>query len=259
MRRSLTKIKQLPDNTFRLQICFGAKKQRLPQEHTVGADWNMFHNKILHTSDNQRIYLSAKVAKKANLLEDQINQLKSQRDLERNIHGQSKLWYRLDNQQRRLFAKRANLLTNEYRHRAHDLVDNYDTIIVEKLNAYDMRKLGKASAQSRGINRRLALLKPYELMQIIKSLVNKQNKTLIKVDSFKTSQVEFGTDFEFKHPLDETDANGERTYISKYTGKRIDRDLNAALNIKEWGLHPEKHIKLKYYPDLEPAKLIKKI
>ena len=142
----------------------------------------------------------------------------------------------------------------------HQIVDNYDTIIIEKLNAYEMRKQKHLSKkQNAGKNRRLATIKPYELMTIMESLVNKQDKTLIKVDSYKTSQVEYGTQYESKHNLNETNNQGERKYISEYTGKVIDRDLNAAQNIKEWGLHPEKHVKLKYYSKLKPQNLVEVI
>lgn len=36
------------------------------------------------------------------------------------------------------------MLTNEYRHLVHEVVDDCDTIVVEKLDAYEMRKRGKA-------------------------------------------------------------------------------------------------------------------
>ena len=254
----LTKIKRLKDNTFRLQITFKHTKNRLPQRKAVGADWNMFKNEVFRTSENDKIAISSKVIKKAHLLEDEINELKSLRDRECNKHGKSKLWLEYQNKQAKLFAKRSNILTETYRKLAHDLVDNYDTIIIEKINAYEMRKRNKYMTQNQNIgkNKRLALLKPYELSLIVQSLVNRQNKTLIKVDPYKTSQVEYGTEFEEKHDLAEVDSNGERIYISKNTGEKIDRDYNAALNIKEWGLHPEKHVKLKDFPNLKPSNLV---
>ena len=61
------------------------------------------------------------------------------------------------------------------------------------------RDLSMSKRQNKGKNKRLALIKPYELSKIVESLVNKQNKTLIKVDSYKTSQVEYGTAYEEKH------------------------------------------------------------
>lgn len=118
------------------------------------------------------------------------------------------------------------------------------------------RNLSMNKTQNTGKNKRLALIKPYELSKIVESLVNKQNKTLIKVDPYKTSQVEYGTKYESKHELKEVNEDGKRIYVSAYTGKEVDRDYNAALNIKEWGLYPEKHAKLRDYPKLKANNLV---
>ena len=68
------------------------------------------------------------------------------------------------------------------------------------------------------------------------------------MDPYKTSQVEYGTKYESKQELKEVTEDGKRIYVSAHTGKEVDRDDNAALNIKEWGLHPEKHAKLRDHP-----------
>ena len=247
---ALTKIKRLPDNTFRLQITFTREKKRVPQDKVVGADWNMFKNEIFRTSENKGIFIPKQVIKKASILEfekDRFNQ-----------RGKTALWQKYQRKQAKLSAKRANILTETYRTLAHKLVDDFDTIIIEKIDVFEMRKrsLSMNKRQNKGKNKRLALIKPYELSKIVESLVNRQNKTLIKVDSYKTSQVEYGTKYESKHELKEVNEDGKRIYISAYTGKKIDRDYNAALNIKEWGLHPEKHIKLRDYPKLKASNLV---
>ena len=255
---ALTKIKRLPDNTFRLQITFTREKKRVPQNKVVGADWNMFKNEIFRTSENKTIKISDDIVKKANKLEAEKDKIKSLRDSEYNKHGKTVLWQKYQRKQEKISAKIANILTEKYRKLAHELVDDFDTIIIEKINAFEMRKrsLPTRKAQNTGKNKRLALIKPYELSKIIESLVNRQNKTLIKVDPYKTSQVEYGTRYEEKHKLGETNKDGKRIYISAYSGKEIDRDYNAALNIKEWGLHPEKHIKLRDYPKLKASSLV---
>ena len=255
---ALTKIKRVPDGTFRLQITFTHEKQRLPQGKVIGADWNMFKNEVFRTSENKGIFIPKNVVEKASILEFEKDKYKSLRDTEYNHHGKTALWYKYQRKQAKLSAKRAQLLTETYRKLAHELVDDYDTIIIEKIDAFEMRKRSYSmnKVQNERKNKRLALIKPYELSQIVESLVNKQNKTLIKVDPYKTSQVEYGTEYESKHELHETNQNGKRIYISSYTGKEIDRDYNAALNIKEWGLHPEKHVKLRDYPKLKASNLI---
>ena len=255
---ALTKIKRLPDNTFRLQITFTREKKRVPQDKVVGADWNMFKNEIFRTSENKGIFIPKQVIKKASILEFEKDRFKSLRDNEYNQRGKTALWQKYQRKQAKLSAKRANILTETYRTLAHKLVDDFDTIIIEKIDVFEMRKrsLSMNKRQNKGKNKRLALIKPYELSKIVESLVNRQNKTLIKVDSYKTSQVEYGTKYESKHELKEVNEDGKRIYISAYTGKKIDRDYNAALNIKEWGLHPEKHIKLRDYPKLKASNLV---
>ena len=255
---ALTKIKRLPDNTFRLQITFTREKKRVPQDKVVGADWNMFKNEVFRTSENKGIFIPKQVIKKASILEFEKDRFKSLRDNEYNQRGKTALWQKYQRKQAKLSAKRANILTETYRTLAHKLVDDFDTIIIEKIDVFEMRKrsLSMNKRQNKGKNKRLALIKPYELSKIVESLVNRQNKTLIKVDSYKTSQVEYGTKYESKHELKEVNEDGKRIYISAYTGKKIDRDYNAALNIKEWGLHPEKHIKLRDYPKLKASNLV---
>lgn len=255
---ALTKIKRLPDNTFRLQITFTREKKRIFQNKVVGADWNMFKNEVFRTSENKVIAIPKKVIEKVGKIEFKKDKIKSLRDNEYNKHGKTDLWRRYHRKQAKLSAKKANILTETYRGLVHELVDDYDTIIIEKIDAFEMRKrnLSMNKAQNTGKNKRLALIKPYELSKIVESLVNKQNKTLIKVDPYKTSQVEYGTKYELKHELKEVNEDGKRIYVSAYTGKEVDRDYNAALNIKEWGLHPEKHAKLRDYPKLKANNLV---
>ena len=255
---ALTKIKRLPDNTFRLQITFTREKKRSSQNKVVGADWNMFNNEVFRTSENKTIVIPKEIVKKANELAAAKDKFKSLRDREYNKRGKTTLWQKYQRKQAKLSAKRANILTETYRKLVHELVDEFDTIIIEKIDAFEMRKRSWSlnKAQNTGKNKRLALIKPYELSKIVESLVNKQNKTLIKVDPYKTSQVEYGTEYEEKHELRETNKDGKRIYVSAYTGKEVDRDYNAALNIKEWGLHPEKHVKLRDYPKLNASNLV---
>ena len=207
---ALTKIKRLPDNTFRLQITFTREKKRVPQDKVVGADWNMFKNEIFRTSENKGIFIPKQVIKKASILEFEKDRFKSLRDNEYNQRGKTALWQKYQRKQAKLSAKRANILTETYRTLAHKLVDDFDTIIIEKIDVFEMRKrsLSMNKRQNKGKNKRLALIKPYELSKIVESLVNRQNKTLIKVDSYKTSQVEYGTKYESKHELKEVNEDG---------------------------------------------------
>ena len=235
---ALTKIKKLPDGSYRLQLTFSQPLKKQESKTVRGFDWNMANNEAFCSSDGKRIKVSDAAIKRADEYEQKINAIKSARDLEENAHGQSKLYRKLDRRQQKLNAKRSNLLTNEYRHLVHEVADDCDTIIVEKLDAYEMRKGGKGSAQSKGINRRLAVLKPYELMTVLESLVKKQNKTLIKVDSFWTSKACHECGY-----INKDLKVGQKEWQCPSCKKMIDRDLNAARNILDWGIHPEHHAK----------------
>jgi putative transposase len=57
---------------------------------------------------------------------------------------------------------------------------------------------------------------------VIQNRAFKQGVTVVEVDAYKTSQVEYGTEIIDKHPL------SQREWISPVTGKVIDRDHNAA-------------------------------
>ena len=111
----LTKIKRLPDDTFRLQITFTREKKRLPQNKVVGADWNMFKNEIFRTSENKGIFIPKQVIKKASILEFEKDKFKSLRDNEYNKHGKTVLWQKYQRKQAKLSTKKANILTETYR------------------------------------------------------------------------------------------------------------------------------------------------
>lgn len=255
---ALTKIKKLPDGTYRLQLTFSLPREKQESQTIQGFDWNMAGNEAFCSSDGKRIKVSDSTIKRADEYEQKINEIKSARDLEENIHGQSKRYQKLNRRQQKLNAKRANLLTNEYRHLVHQVADDCDTIVVEKLDAYEMRKRGKGSAQSKGINRRLAVLKPYELMTILESLVRKQDKTLIKVDSFWTSKACHNCGY-----INKDLKVGQKEWQCPSCKKTIDRDLNAARNILDWGTHPEHHAKLKKAAEdgkkLSPSSLVAEV
>ena len=255
--RTITSQK-LPDGSYRLQLTFSLPRKKQKSKTIQGFDWNMAGNEAFCSSDGKRIKVSDAAIKRADEYEQKINAIKSARDLEGNAHGQSKLYRKLDRRQQKLNAKRSNMLTNEYRHLVHEVVDDCDTIVVEKLDAYEMRKRGKGSAQRKGINRRLAVLKPYELMTILESLVKKQNKRLVKVDSFWTSKACHDCGY-----INKDLKVGQKEWQCPSCKKTVDRDLNAARNILDWGIHPEHHAKLKKTAEegknLSPSSLVTEV
>lgn len=247
MKIVMTKIKHKADGHFELQLVISSDVTRVEPATKVAADWNMTNNKAFHTSNDEEIYVSNKVVAKADKLERQINYLKSKRDKSTWLSQSSQRVTQMNEEIRHLNVKRTNILDEHYKQLAHVLIDDYDVVVIENLNVKDMRAKKR---RARSANRKLAMIKPYRMVQFIEMLANRTGKTLIKVDAYKTSQVEYGTMHEEKHDT------STRYWISSLTGKLINRDLNASRNILDWGLSPEHHIKLKDYPRLSASSLV---
>lgn len=234
-----SKIKRKGDGSYELQLVLKDKIQRCQPTTKVGMDWNMKDHKIFHTSNDQKFLLNPLTVKKANRYETIINQLKSQQDKTNWLSCHSQRKQHLVALIRYYNHRRCNLLTEEYRHQALKILRNVDLVAIEQLDAKEMRKTSKKlnKKANHSKNRHLATVKPYELAQCLTQTANRLGKTVLKVDSYKTSQVEYGTKFQEKHNP------SQRHWISKYTGHYIDRDLNASRNILNWALNPKKHIK----------------
>lgn len=251
-----TKIKRKDNGQFELQIVFKTINNRKEIVDMIGADWNMKNNKIWHTSDDDELYLSKNVSGKADELEAEINKLKSQRDLITWLSQKSQRITKLNENIRYLSSKRSHILTAEYNRMAKELFAENDLVAIENLNARKMRKQNQISTkQNKAKNRKLAKIKPYEMAQLLIQMANRLGKTVILVDSYKTSQVEYGTEYQERHGVD------DREWISKYTGAIIKRDLNASKNILAWALNPKEHIKyresLKLYKEGKAKAVIK--
>lgn len=234
------KIKRKNDGSYELQLVLKDQPDRKQPVNMIGADWNMKDDKIFHTSADEKIYLNPTTAALTDRYAVIINKLKRQRNKQKAfLRPNCRRLQRLNDRIRYYNVRRANLLTENYRQMARQMFANYDLIAIEQLDAKEMRKekANWSRAANHGKNRRLAKIKPYEIDQLLKQVADREGKTLLKVDSYKTSQVEFGTYYQEKHDP------SIRQWTSKHTGKLIDRDLNASRNILAWSLEPKKHIK----------------
>ena len=237
------KLKWQHDNTYQLQLVHVQEKPDfdIRNKDSVGLDWNMTDNVFYHDSNDQSFQLNNVVVQKADKYEKMINRLKAKRD-RTGFHIR-----KLSQKIQRLSAKRSQLLTEAYRKAMPKIVDGHRVIVIEKLSTKDMRKQGKSNAKDRGFNRKLALIKPGELQVVLGNYAWKHGVRVIQVNSYKTSQVEFGTDHIHKHEL------SERSFPSDDDpSKMIGRDVNAAKNILDWGLHPDHHIKVRLFKKVNP-------
>ena len=136
-----SKIKRKGDGTFELQLVLKDQHRRRKPTKEIGADWNMKDNKIFHTSENQRIYLNPKVSVDADKYEYIINNLKSQRShLEKFLNHKSSRLVKLTELIRYYNVRRANVLTEAYRHMAKKLFEGHNLIAIEQLDAKEMRR-----------------------------------------------------------------------------------------------------------------------
>lgn len=243
LKLKIVRIKRRRDHDYEIQLGFLDNLKRKSLKKIVGVDWNMYHNQVWRTSNSgdQPFVIPDLVLNQANQLEDQINQQKELRDHWKTfLADDCQRIQKLASHIRYLYQKRSHILTNWYYQLAHQVIDPLDGIALEKLSVRDMYSEvdSWSEASNHGKNRKLALIKPYELSMIAKQVCDRQGKTWLAVDAYHTSQVEFGTHYLEKHSTD------EREWVSKYTGKKIIRDLNAARNILDWALNPNHHAKV---------------
>lgn len=209
-------------------------ERKRPVSTQVGLDWGMYENTIYTESSGNKHQIPDKIVKAVDKLE--LEARKAQ--FEAQGARPSRRAQLLDRRRHRL-AKRANIIDQYYTTLSNQLCSKHDLIAIEGVSPRGMRRRGRGSAQSKGFNRRLALVKPGRLSEIMTWAAQRSGTTLLKVDPYHTSQVEFG-----QHPSTAKKRGlSEREWTSPFTGELIDRDINAAKNILAWGLNPSDHAK----------------
>lgn len=209
-------------------------ERKRPADKKVGLDWGMHENTIYTESSGSKHQIPDEIVKRVDELEMKARKVQSE------AQGVSpSRRAALLERRRYLLAKRSNVMDQYYTSLANELCSKYDLIAIEGISPRGMRRRGRGSAQSRGFNRRLALVKPGRLSEITTWAAQRAGTTLLKVDPYHTSQVEFG-----QHPSTAKKRGlSEREWTSPFTGELIDRDINAAKNILAWGLNPSYHAK----------------
>ena len=209
-------------------------ERKRPADKQVGLDWGMHENTIYTESSGDKHQIPDEIMSRVDQLEMKARKVQS----EAQGVSPSRRAALLD-RRRYLLAKRSNVMGQYYTSLANTLCSKYDLIAIEGVSPRGMRRRGRVSAQSRGFNRRLALVKPGRLSEITTWAAQRAGTTLLKVDPYHTSQVEFG-----QHPSTAKKRGlSEREWTSPFTGELIDRDINAAKNILAWGLNPSDHAK----------------
>lgn len=230
--RTIT-LKRIRGNKYELQMTFYEEVPKVPIKSEVGLDWGMAGRTVFTSNTGRVIENDEFVVARVSAIRNEISTLQSR--MARVKSPRKTL--RLKDKIRRLHAKASNVMTNEQRRIARAIADEYDLIVLERLNSSSMRRRGRGWAQSRGFNAKLAVVQPYSLTQAVIDAATSSGKTVILVDPYKTSRVEFETGYVHEAKI----SLSVRGWPSPVDGRWVDRDINAARNILSWGKSPSLH------------------
>lgn len=146
-------------------------------------------------------------------------------------------------EKQRCEAKKANIMIDWYRQTVvPTLVKRYPVLVMERLHSFGLRisryKQGKLPNKARrNINNKLNnVVRPTTFLSILIDAYQKAGQTLILVDPTDTSKTCHYCNY-VNHDL-----GLEKKWICPNCGREIKRDYNATLNIRDWGIDPDKHI-----------------
>ena len=143
-------------------------------------------------------------------------------------YHESRTCRRLKKTIRRLYGKRARMMKNFLHTRSRKIVDHYDVVIVEKLEVKKLKEKGKRQnkSESKNINRIMS----QNAVSMFKNMLNYKSKQYLEVTPTYTSMTcaQCGQ-------MREDLTLADRTYKCS-CGLELDRDVNAALNIRNLGL-----------------------
>jgi len=136
---------------------------------------------------------------------------------------------------KKIANKRENFLHNE----SIKLVNDYDLICMEDLNVKEMtksskgtiKKPGKNVKQKSGLNRSLSDVSLGSFVRMVEYKANFDGKHTVKIDKFYPSSKTCNCCGTINKELKLSD----RTWTCNSCGTELDRDYNAALNIKDEG------------------------
>ena len=236
---SLVNLKRFKNGAFELQLTLSydsikpkTTNKSLNSLTSHGYDWGLKGQSAMISDDGLIVSFKESTDQK---LEDLLLKIKRTNHKLSKQKPNSNTYNQLQQSLNKFYAKRSNIVKQELWMITNTIIERSDIIIIEDLTPKSMRY---KSGKNKGFNRKLALRQPAQLIQYIQSSCDRNNKLLIKVNPYKTSQVDFET----------KEVNKKELSVRVYTnslGNKIDRDINAAKNIKYWGLNPKEHIGFK--------------
>lgn len=136
---------------------------------------------------------------------------------------------------RRLYGKRARMMRNFLHTRSRKIVNHYDIVVVENLRVKEMKENGKKShtPASKTVNRIMS----QNAVSMFTNMLSYKSKQYLEVNPAYTSK----TCAACGHVRD-TITLDDRTYKCCTCGSELDRDVNAAVNIRNLGLLQMLHL-----------------
>ena len=137
----------------------------------------------------------------------------------------SNRWVRANNQVRKHYNMMANVRRDFAAKAAHELANNYATVVIEDLNVQAM--MARGGAYKRGLNRAIAQASFADLRRRITYKTQWNGGVIVVADRWFPSSKTCSRCGEVKSKL----SLSEREYMCHRCGVVVDRDLNAATNL----------------------------
>ena len=210
-------------------------------DNAVGGDINSKNDEFFCFSDGFLIKWDPTVRARYKAVDKQGRQL--QKYIKKHQHDDNYQLKVAKHLKQRCDAKKKNIMVDWYRQIvAPLLIKRYPVLVMERLHAMGLRisryKKGKIPTKMRkNINNKLNnVVRPNTFLNILIDAYQKAGQTLILVDPTDTSKTCHYCGY-INHDL-----KHEKQWICPNCGKTINRDYNATLNIRDWGMDPDKHI-----------------
>lgn len=209
-------VSKTPTNRYFVSITFETQKKRKCGEGVVGIDLGI--KDLAITSDGE-VFENQEYLKQ-NLAKLRIEQRSLQRKFKKGAKEQSKNYYKQKLKVAKLYEKISNQRKDGLHKITTYLASTYETICIEDLSVKSMIK-----------NRNLSLAISDMGWGMFRQMLEYKSKDLRVIGRFEPSSQTCNVCGDRNKDLKLSD----REWTCK-NGHTLDRDLNAALNIKNWGL-----------------------
>lgn len=231
-------VKELvPEQKYQLVIIYEkevVEKEVNENPTQIGIDLNMANDEIFCDSNNNIIKIPTKINNKLNLIDEEISLLDSL--ISQCDNNKSKEHRRLLYKRHKLFRKFNNILKDFYAKTINQIIHQSDIICIEDLNSRNMRYENQPKTRlTKNVNKKLSKVKFFQIKERFIQTAENLGKTLILVDARYTSKT-CNCCGHINHDL-----GLEKTWTCPNCGININRDLNAAQNILDFGTLTKEH------------------